>query len=149
MRFRGLQAQMDTFGEYGRASLPERRSLISFNEAKSCEQHIEALGNRNELRWYPDDARYILMPREDTSLLEAALVGYQQRLNDIEQAMADIRSKLKRKGMTSRGTFPAIKQQRRKKRVLSPEARKRIGAAQKKRWAEYKRKQARGGLTNP
>ena len=91
----------------------------------------------------------LLCRQRTTDLLEAALVGYQQRLKDIEQAMADIRIKLKRKGMTSGGTFPAIKQQRRKKRVLSPEARKRIGAAQKKRWAEYKRKQARGGLTNP
>jgi len=74
----------------------------------------------------------------DTSLLEAALVGYQARLAEIEKAMAEIRKKI-----GTRGGFTATTP--RKRRDLSAAARKRISAAQKKRWAEYKRQKAEKG----
>ena len=75
----------------------------------------------------------------DTSLLQAALVGYQSRLAEIEQAMADIRKKLGGRATASGGAAP------RKRRDLSAAARKRISAAQKKRWAEYKKQKSEKG----
>jgi hypothetical protein len=74
--------------------------------------------------------------QSDTSLLQAALVGYQSKLAEIEQAMADIRKKLGTR------TSPAAAGTPRKRRDLSAAARKRISAAQKKRWAEYKKQKA-------
>jgi hypothetical protein len=69
---------------------------------------------------------------QDTALLRAALLGYQSRLAEIEQAMAEIRKKL-----GSRNITPTVEITG-KRRDLSAAARKRISAAQKKRWAEYK-----------
>src|SRR5581483_5651575 len=72
---------------------------------------------------------------EDLTTLQMALVGYQVERQKIDDRIRDIEAKLKGKhgSLASSGTEskkPAVK------RVLSPEARKRIAAAQKKRWAE-------------
>ena len=72
----------------------------------------------------------------DTSLLEAALIGYQTQLATIEQNIAALRSQLGQKSAAAPG------QPARKRRKMSAAARKRIAAAQKKRWAEYHKKQA-------
>ena len=76
---------------------------------------------------------------EDLSTLQMALVGYQVEKQRIEARIQEIQAKLKGKVIAapaSAGKPEAAK------RVLSPAARKRIAAAQKKRWAEHRRKAA-------
>ena len=67
----------------------------------------------------------------DPALLQAALLGYQNRLAEIDRAMADLRRQIK--GAPQDGSAPP------RKRTMSAAARRRIAAAQKKRWAAYKR----------
>jgi len=76
---------------------------------------------------------------EDLSTLQMALVGYQLEKQRIEARIQEIQAKLKGKAVAS----PASAAKREGvKRELSPAARKRIAAAQKKRWAEHRRKAA-------
>lgn len=90
------------------------------------------------------------MPRtprtvQSEGLLEAALEGLELRRQRLEEEIQHVRSLLGRRagGRSSRENHdmgsaePATR-----KRRLNPEARKRIAAAQKKRWEEYRRKQA-------
>jgi len=75
---------------------------------------------------------------QDASFLAAALEGLDLQRKRIEEQIAQVRAMLGGKRVsTGSGAAKAAR-----KRVLSPEARKRIAAAQKKRWAEYRRKQA-------
>ncbi|MCC7176646.1 MAG: hypothetical protein IT159_15740 [Bryobacterales bacterium] len=85
------------------------------------------------------------MPRStkslrDVSFLAAALEGLELQKRRIEEQIGQVKALLGGKGAAAGGARPARKPAR--KRVLSPEARKRIASAQKKRWAEYRRKQA-------
>ena len=77
------------------------------------------------------------MKTNDHALLEAALIGYQHQLDQIESKMAELRLELGGKSPAattkSAGAAPVAG----KKRQMSAAARKRIAAAQKKRWAEY------------
>ncbi|SRR5260370_6550268 len=78
----------------------------------------------------------------DKATLEAALVGYQQHLRQIEAKMADLRRLI---GHTNSGA-PAIKRARKaasgkQKHRMSPEGRARIAAAQRARWAKAKKAQ--------
>lgn len=68
----------------------------------------------------------------DVSLLQAALVGYQNHLEEINQAIADIRKQL-----GTRGGKQAKQPGTIGRRKLSSAARGRIAAAQKKRWAKF------------
>jgi hypothetical protein len=84
------------------------------------------------------------MPRgkssEDLHTLQMALVGYQMERQKIDEKIREIQSRLGgRRAAAPAGGGAAKKIV---KRVLSPEARKRIAAAQKKRWAEHRRKLA-------
>ena len=65
-----------------------------------------------------------------------ALVGFQIEKQKIEDRIQQLQAALKgkRTSLSSAGA-----KSRRVKRVLSPEARKRIAAAQRKRWAEHSR----------
>jgi hypothetical protein len=72
---------------------------------------------------------------DDPLVLEAALEGLELQKKRIETQMAEIRIRLGKKAITGAGTEP-------RKRDLSVEARKRIAAAQKKRWAEYRKANA-------
>ena len=82
----------------------------------------------------------------DPQILEAALTGLLEKLRVIDEQIATVRSLI---GARRRGRPPnteavaagAVKQSR-KKRVMSAEARKRIGEAQKKRWAAFHKKQS-------
>ncbi|MFB3778074.1 MAG: hypothetical protein ACE141_10700 [Bryobacteraceae bacterium] len=85
------------------------------------------------------------MPRpakslQDASFLTAALEGLELQRQRIEEQIAQVKAMLGgrqgRLGAAVRAGKPA------RKRLLSPEARKRIAMAQKKRWAEYRKKQA-------
>jgi hypothetical protein len=70
---------------------------------------------------------------DDPFVLEAALEGLEIHKKRIEAQMAEIRTILEKQSSTTGSVSEA------KKRDLSPEARKRIAAAQKKRWAEYRK----------
>lgn len=83
------------------------------------------------------------MPRsksQDKSLLAMALVGYELEKKKIEDKIRDIRAQL------GGGRSPAkASPDQPKRRTLSVAARKRIAAAQKKRWAEHRKTQAAKG----
>jgi hypothetical protein len=76
------------------------------------------------------------MRTNDHALLEAALIGYQHQLDQIESKMAELRSQLGGKSPAAAAKTAAVPG---RKRQMSAAARKRIAAAQKKRWAEYHR----------
>jgi len=88
------------------------------------------------------------MPRgrisQDITILQMALVGYQVERQKIDDKIRELESLLKgRKGPSAAGGgAPAAKRAPRAKRVLSAAARKRIGAAQRKRWAEHRKRLA-------
>jgi hypothetical protein len=71
------------------------------------------------------------------ALLEAALIGYQIEAGRLTKAIEDIRARLTGDHNTTPSAKPAQKQ------GLSAAARKRIAAAQKKRWARYRKERAR------
>ena len=78
---------------------------------------------------------------QDLSTLQMALVGYAIEKQRIEEKIREIQAQLKGKTVSSplaaKKPKPAGV-----KRELSPAARKRISAAQKKRWAEFHKKAA-------
>src|SRR5215471_16744493 len=86
------------------------------------------------------------MPRgrniDDTTTLQMALVGYQIEKEKIEDKIRSLQAQLKGKRVSlssnsDPGAAPAGP-----KRVLSPAARRRIALAQKKRWAEHRKRAA-------
>jgi hypothetical protein len=85
------------------------------------------------------------MPRpakslQDASFLTAALEGLELQRKRIEEQINQVRGMLG--GRRVRFGAGAIAGRPARKRLLSPEARKRIAMAQKRRWAEYRKKQA-------
>ena len=83
----------------------------------------------------------------DRGTLEAALAGYQQQLNNIQEKMTDIRRKL---GQAGGGSSSAKSSSPRKaaaprKHRMSEEGRARIAAAQRARWAKQKKAQKSSG----
>ena len=90
------------------------------------------------------------MPRgkakQDTDMLTHALLGYEQKKTEIDQKIREIRSLLGGSRTVGQNIQEAGVSAERpsngRKRTLSPEARKRIAAAQKKRWAEHRKASA-------
>jgi hypothetical protein len=85
------------------------------------------------------------MPRpakslQDASFLTAALEGLELQRKRIEEQIDQVKAMLGGRRVRFGGGTLSAKPV--KKRLLSPEARKRIAMAQKKRWAEYRKKQA-------
>ena len=72
-----------------------------------------------------------------------ALVGYQLEKQKIEDKILEIQTQLKGKRLDLPST--AGKRVSGTKRVLSPAARRRIAAAQRKRWAEHRKRMAQSG----
>ena len=78
-------------------------------------------------------------------VLEHALIGYQHKLTQIEEKIADLRrqlsngSKVQAFNVTNHSTGTASK----KKRVMSAEARARIAAAQVRRWKKVRAQKGR------
>jgi hypothetical protein len=70
-----------------------------------------------------------------------ALVGYQIEKQKIEDKIRAIEAQLKGKRVPL-ATAPGAAGAAAPKRILSPAARKRIAMAQKKRWAEHRKKKA-------
>jgi hypothetical protein len=80
---------------------------------------------------------------DDLTTLQMALVGYQIEKQRIDEKIREIQNRLKGR----RTSLPAAEPEKKApgvKRVLSPAARKRIAAAQKKRWAEHRKRVAQG-----
>jgi hypothetical protein len=78
---------------------------------------------------------------EDLTTLQMALVGYQFEKQKIEEKIREIQAQLK--GQSN--ALPAVAADKKApgtRRVLSPAARRRIAAAQKKRWAEHRKRAA-------
>jgi hypothetical protein len=71
-----------------------------------------------------------------------ALVGYQIEKQKIEDKIRAIEAQLKGKKVPLAGAPAGVAGSEGPKRILSPAARKRIAMAQKKRWAEHRRKAA-------
>ena len=78
---------------------------------------------------------------EDVTTLQMALVGYQIEKQKIEDKIGQIQAQLKGKRVAI-SSAAAAKKGAGTKRVLSPAARRRIAAAQKKRWAEHRKRLA-------
>ncbi len=77
----------------------------------------------------------------DHTTLQMALIGYELEKERITAKIKEIQAQLG--GSKSTGTAAVAKSEGEpKKRVLSAAARKRIAAAQKKRWAEHRKKVA-------
>ena len=78
-------------------------------------------------------------------ILEAALHGLEAQRQRLDEQIAQVRAMMGRrvgrppKGNTTDSVISAGSPSPRKKRTLSPEARKRIAAAQKKRWANFRK----------
>lgn len=87
-------------------------------------------------------AKTIVAPGSE--ILEAALVGLESQREKLEGQIAQVRSLLGHKaGRPAKSAVSGVGSVStlRGKRVLSPEARKRIAAAQKKRWAAFRKNQ--------
>jgi len=83
-------------------------------------------------------------------ILEAALQGLEAQRQRLEEQISQVRGMMgQRAARPSTKGSPAeassqtasTSSRERKRRVLSPEARKRIAAAQKKRWASFRKNQ--------
>jgi len=88
------------------------------------------------------------MPRgkssSDPTTLAMALVGYEIEKQKIEDKIRQIRAQLGGRGAGQAGVPVGAKGAPRRRRTLSVAARKRIAAAQRKRWAEHRKKLAAG-----
>ena len=80
-------------------------------------------------------------PVADQLLLQAALEGLEIQKQRIEEQIAHVRSRLGGKLPRREGAAVKVAVVR-KRRELSPAARRRIAAAQKKRWAEHRKRVA-------
>jgi hypothetical protein len=84
---------------------------------------------------------------QDAGILTAALEGLELQKKRIEEQISTVRGMLGRRGpgrppasAAAESTAVEAPVTTRKKRVLSEEARLRIAAAQKKRWANFRKK---------
>ncbi len=80
------------------------------------------------------------VPSHDPAILTMALIGYEQEKRKIDLKIAEIRALLGGKKAAAAAAPAGAEAPARKPRVLSEAARKRIAAAQKKRWAEHRKK---------
>ncbi len=77
-------------------------------------------------------------------ILEAALQGLEAQRDRLEEQISQVRGMIGGRPGRPAGTgsrHMEASPAERKKRVLTPEARKRIAAAQKKRWAAFRKTQ--------
>ncbi|HLH19689.1 MAG TPA: hypothetical protein VKX45_20875 [Bryobacteraceae bacterium] len=83
---------------------------------------------------------------EDLTTLQMALVGYQIEKDRVEEKIRQLQAKLKGKRVAIGGSESKTPHVRRE---LSPAARARIAAAQKKRWAEHRKRMAQAAKAQP
>jgi len=77
---------------------------------------------------------------QNAAILEYALRHLERERDEIQAKIDHVRRQL---GNRVSSTSPALSSEPRRKRVLSEAARKRIAAAQKRRWAEHRRAKAK------
>ena len=79
----------------------------------------------------------------DKEILQAALIGLEMQRSHIENTIIEIQKRIAGggEGVPSPLKQSSPKAKKRKKRVMSAEAKASIAAAQKKRWADYHKKQ--------
>ncbi len=88
-------------------------------------------------------AKHTAAPHHE--ILEAALEGLEAQKQKLDEKIAQVRSMLGGRATKAAAKAPAWSGEvssnggAAKKRILSPEARQRIAAAQKKRWAAYRK----------
>lgn len=75
----------------------------------------------------------------NSTILEAALIGLQHQRDQIETRIVEISRLLGTRAARTISTQPRAAEAP-AKRTLSPAARQRIAAAQRKRWAEFKKR---------
>jgi len=80
------------------------------------------------------------MAQIDRATLQAALVGYQQQLDEIHTKMTELRRRLGRAPASAASAVAAASGVR--KHRMSAAGRARIAAAQRARWAKFKKKKA-------
>jgi len=78
----------------------------------------------------------------DTSILQHALIGYQAERAKIDEKIAEIEALLNGKQKSSTNKRPL-----RKRKALSAAARARIAAAQKERWAKFRKQESKAAAT--
>jgi hypothetical protein len=78
---------------------------------------------------------------EDPGILQAALVGYQHQLDEINAKIAELRRRLGG-GRSAPAASSAGSSSNQKKHRISAEGRARIAAAQRRRWAAAKKNQS-------
>ena len=85
--------------------------------------------------------------RLDSSILSAALEGLEQQQRKIDEQIREVRSMLGHRGPGRPAKHAATQTDGpvRKRRSMSASAKRRIAAAQKKRWAEYHKRQKAAG----
>jgi len=88
------------------------------------------------------------LPKQDTELLEAALIGFLQQRDQIEQKIADLRSRIG-EHTDSRKAAAALPASSAPKRTMSASARRRIAIAQRKRWAAFKAEHGKTAAPKP
>jgi hypothetical protein len=76
---------------------------------------------------------------DDTGILQAALLGYQQQLDEINAKIAELRRRLGGRSSASSGSAAPAPRAQQKKHRISAEGRARIAAAQRRRWAAAKK----------
>jgi len=83
---------------------------------------------------------------QNAAILEYALHHLERERDEIQAKIDHIRSQLggRAAGSSATSPAPAASSEPRKRRVLSEAARKRIAAAQKRRWAEHRKAKAAG-----
>jgi hypothetical protein len=82
----------------------------------------------------------------DVATLEAALAGYQQRLDEIQKKMAEIRRQLGQTGRKAKDSGrTSLPRNSRRRHRISAEGRARIAAAQRERWARTKKQGKKPG----
>jgi len=79
---------------------------------------------------------------DDMTTLQMALVGYQMEKEKIEDKIRELQAQLKGKRIVLPSAAAGKQAPAAPKRILSPAARRRIALAQKKRWAEHRKRVA-------
>jgi hypothetical protein len=82
-----------------------------------------------------------ILPLMDRGVLEAALVGLEQKRAEVEELLVEVRKQLRAPGA---GDGVSSAAPARKKRTMSAAVRKRIGDATRRRWAAYRKAKKTG-----
>ena len=82
-------------------------------------------------------------PKIDADILEMAIIGYQNRLETVSAEIDAIKARLGKRGPGRPKTIAGTRHQGPDRKPLSAAARARIAAAQRVRWAAYKKDKAK------